>query len=136
MTKAAINSRASAALAIRRAMRVNAVRELLHDGSTKRLVAITTASGDMRAKQCPIATGSAKPHYIACPPSAPMAASWLRHGNRLGGVDLADLPYAERQAQDALKAETAARAEASRAISRLRINAHDQWSAGHQSGGQ
>lgn len=68
--------------------------------------------------------------------SSEQAAYRLRQGYRLGGVDLADLLYAERQAQDALKAETAARAEASRAISRLRINAHDLWYAGHQTGVQ
>ena len=67
--------------------------------------------------------------------SSELAAYRLRQGYRLGGVDLADLLYAERQAQDALKAETAARAEASRAISRLRINAHDLWWAGHKTGG-
>ena len=68
--------------------------------------------------------------------SSEMAAYRLRQGYRLGGVDLADLLYAERQAQDALKAETAARAEASRAISRLRINAHDLWAAGHDGVGR
>lgn len=67
--------------------------------------------------------------------SSEQAAYRLRQGYRLGGVDLTDLLYAERQAQEALKAETAARAEASRAISRLRINAHDLWYAGHRTDG-
>lgn len=60
----------------------------------------------------------------------------LRQGYRLGGVELSDLLYAERQAQEAVNGETVARADALRAISRLRINAHDLWSPGHQSGGQ
>lgn len=68
--------------------------------------------------------------------SSEKAAYRLRQGYRLGGVELADLLYAERQAQEALKAETTARADALRAFSRLRINAHDLWSAGHQSGGE
>ena len=68
--------------------------------------------------------------------SSELATYRLRQGYRLGGIDLAELLYAERQAQDALRAETAARAEASRAISRLRINAHDLWYAGHRAGVQ
>lgn len=63
--------------------------------------------------------------------SSKLAADRLRQGYRLGGVELADLLYAERQAQEALKAETATRAEALRAISRLRINAHDLWPNNH-----
>jgi outer membrane protein TolC len=68
--------------------------------------------------------------------SSEKAAQRLRQGYRLGGVDLADLLYAERQAQEALNAETAARADALRAFSRLRIDAHELWPNGHQSGVQ
>lgn len=68
--------------------------------------------------------------------SSEKAAYRLRQGYRLGGVELADLLYAERQAQEAVKGETAARADALRAIARLRINTHDLWFAGHQAGGQ
>lgn len=68
--------------------------------------------------------------------SSEQAAYRLRQGYRLGGVELADLLYAERQAQEAVKGEAAARSDALRAISRLRINAHDLWSAGHQAGTQ
>ena len=60
------------------------------------------------------------------------AASRLRQGYRLGGIDLSDLLYAERQAQEATRAENMVRVDALRAIAKLRINAHQLWSANHE----
>lgn len=68
--------------------------------------------------------------------SSESAAFRLQEGYRLGGVDLTDLLYAERQAQDAARAESAARAAALRSITRLRIDAHDLWPDGHDKGKQ
>ena len=59
--------------------------------------------------------------------SSDRAVSRLRDGYRLSGVDLADLLYAERQAKEAALAEGAARMNALRAITKLRIDAHDLW---------
>lgn len=66
--------------------------------------------------------------------SSESAAYRLREGYRLGGIDLTDLLYAERQAQDAARAESAARAAALRSIARLRIDAHDLWPYKHDGG--
>lgn len=51
----------------------------------------------------------------------------LRRGHQLGEIDLADLLLAERMVHDAFRTEAAARAEAMRAITKLRIEAHDLW---------
>lgn len=59
--------------------------------------------------------------------SSTRAVERLRAGHRLGHVDLADLLYGERQAKDALLAESIARAAALRAEARLRIDAHALW---------
>lgn len=48
-------------------------------------------------------------------------------GLALGAIDLADLLYAERQAQEARRAEINARGEALRAILKLEIDAHSIW---------
>ena len=53
----------------------------------------------------------------------------LRRGQELGEIDLADLLLGERMVHDAFRVEAAARTEAMRAITRLRIDAHDLWLA-------
>ncbi|MCU0946712.1 MAG: TolC family protein [Porphyrobacter sp.] len=53
----------------------------------------------------------------------------LRRGHQLGEIDLADLLLGERMVHDAFRTEAAARTEAMRAITRLRIDAHDLWLA-------
>jgi outer membrane protein TolC len=50
-------------------------------------------------------------------------------GYSLGAIDLADLLYAERQANDARRAEIGARADAGRAIMKLEIDSHSIWTA-------
>lgn len=62
--------------------------------------------------------------------AAQMAAlEKLRRGHQLGEIDLADLLLGERMVHDAFRIEAEARTEAMRAITRLRIDAHDLWLA-------
>lgn len=51
----------------------------------------------------------------------------LRRGNQLGETGLADLLLGERMVHDAFSAEVQALAEAQRAITKLRIDAHELW---------
>ena len=51
----------------------------------------------------------------------------LRRGNELGEVGLADLLLGERMVHDAFSAEVVARTDAQRAITKLRIDAHELW---------
>jgi outer membrane protein, heavy metal efflux system len=51
----------------------------------------------------------------------------MRRGYQLGATDLSDLLMAERQTHEAFKAESSARTEALRAITRLRIDSHNLW---------
>lgn len=53
----------------------------------------------------------------------------LRRGQELGEIDLADLLLGERMVHDAFRIEAQARADAMRAITRLRIDAHELWLA-------
>jgi outer membrane protein TolC len=57
------------------------------------------------------------------------ALARLRRGNELGEIGLADLLLGERMVHEAFRIEAEARAEAVRAITRLRIDAHDLWLA-------
>ncbi len=59
--------------------------------------------------------------------SAASVASRMARGHALGGIDLADRLYAQRQAQESALAEAVARTEALKAISRLRIDSHVLW---------
>jgi outer membrane protein, heavy metal efflux system len=59
--------------------------------------------------------------------SAATAASRTARGYQLGAIDLSDLLYAQRQANDARRAEIGARNEAARAIFKLRIDSHTVW---------
>jgi outer membrane protein TolC len=58
------------------------------------------------------------------------ALAKLRRGNELGEIDLADLLLGERMVHEAFRIEAEARADAMRAITKLRIDAHDLWLAG------
>jgi len=51
----------------------------------------------------------------------------LRRGQDLGAIDLADVLQAERLTHAAFRSEALARAEAHRAINRLRIDSHNLW---------
>lgn len=53
----------------------------------------------------------------------------MRRGHELGEIDLADLLLAERMTHEAFSMEVAARAEAQRAITQLRIDSHQLWLA-------
>ena len=71
--------------------------------------------------------------------SASTAVARTERGYALGAIDLTDLLYARRQALDAERAEINARAEANRAIHKLRVDAHVTWAdrhdPGHEDGG-
>lgn len=66
---------------------------------------------------------------VAALDSARAAARRQRIGYDAGFADLSDLLYAERQAGDAARTEAAARVDATRAIVRMRIDAHVLWGA-------
>ncbi|AKH42874.1 outer membrane protein TolC [Altererythrobacter atlanticus] len=51
----------------------------------------------------------------------------LRRGQQLGEIDLADMLLGERMVHDAFRTEAELRTAAQRAITRLRIDAHELW---------
>lgn len=51
----------------------------------------------------------------------------LRRGQAAGEIDLSDVLFGERQVQDAFRAEAAARTEAMRMLTRIRIDSHELW---------
>jgi cobalt-zinc-cadmium efflux system outer membrane protein len=55
------------------------------------------------------------------------ALAKLRRGQQLGEMGLAEVLLGERQAHEALRAEVVARADALRALTRLRIDSHTLW---------
>ncbi|MBD3730685.1 MAG: TolC family protein [Sphingomonadales bacterium] len=57
------------------------------------------------------------------------ALTKLRRGHQLGEIDLSDLLLGERMVHDAFRNEALARAEALRAVTRLRIDSHQLWLA-------
>ena len=57
------------------------------------------------------------------------AVTKLRRGHQLGEIDLAELLLGERMAHDAFREEAIARAEAMRALTKLRIDSHELWLA-------
>ena len=59
--------------------------------------------------------------------SAADAARRTERGYQLGQIDLADLLYARRQANDARRFEIEARSEADRALLKLQIDSHVVW---------
>ena len=62
-------------------------------------------------------------------------AARARRGYRLGELDLFTLLAAERTAQDARRAEIAARIGAHRAVDRVRVDAHELWAYHHHAEG-
>jgi len=62
--------------------------------------------------------------------SASAAADRTEQGYRLGAIDLADSLLARRQANDARRQEIQARGDLLRAITKLRVDAHDVWTSG------
>lgn len=60
--------------------------------------------------------------------SAAEAVGRTERGYQLGQIDLADLLYARRLANDARRAEIMARSDASRALLKIQIDAHTIWS--------
>ncbi|WP_305097186.1 TolC family protein [Croceibacterium aestuarii] len=57
------------------------------------------------------------------------ALTRLRRGYDLGEIDLSDLLFGERMVHDAFREEALARAEAHRALTKLRIDSHELWLA-------
>lgn len=53
----------------------------------------------------------------------------MRRGHQLGEIDLSDLLLGERMVHEAFRIEAAARADAMRAITKLRIDSHELWLA-------
>ena len=91
-----------------------------------RFAVAETAEADMSEARFRLASWQRARESLA----AQMAAlEKLRRGYQLGEVDLADLLLGERMVHDAFRIEAEARAEAARAVARLRIDAHDLWLA-------
>jgi len=66
--------------------------------------------------------------------SAGDAAERTVRGYQLGQIDLSDMLYARRQANDARRMEIEARSEADRALLKIQIDSHSIWApdeAGH-----
>lgn len=66
--------------------------------------------------------------------STESAAMRTQRGHSLGAIDLADMLFIQRQANDARRAEITARSAASRARLKLLIDAHEIWAAAHAGG--
>ena len=83
-----------------------------------------TASADVTEARFRMASWQRARDSVA----AQMAAlEKLRRGHQLGEIDLSDLLLGERMVHDAFRREAEARAEGIRAITKLRIDAHDLW---------
>jgi len=83
-----------------------------------------TAGADMTAARFRMLTWQRARESV----QAQMAAlEKLRRGHQLGEIDLADLLFGEQMVHAAFRIESEARAEAMRAITKLRIDAHDLW---------
>jgi outer membrane protein TolC len=96
------------------------------DEQLARFEVTETARSDVTEARFRILTWQRSRESVA----AQMAAlEKLRRGHQLGEIDLADLLLGERMVHDAFRIEAAARTEAMRAITRLRIDAHDLWLA-------
>jgi outer membrane protein TolC len=85
-----------------------------------------TANADVTAARFRLTSWQRAREAVA----AQMAAlEKLRRGHQLGEINLSDLLLGERMVHDAFRREAEARAEAMRAITKLRIDAHDLWLA-------
>ena len=83
-----------------------------------------TAAADVALAQARLDSWAAVREAAA---SAESVAARTLSGNRLGAIELGDLLYAQRQANDARREEVRARVEALRAILRLEIDSHVVW---------
>lgn len=72
---------------------------------------------------------------LAAVEAAEAAARRTMRGYDLGELDLATTLVAHRQAYDARRTEITARVDAWRAVTHLRLDAHDMWSDHHDEGG-
>jgi outer membrane protein TolC len=82
------------------------------------------ASGDLARAEAAWASWQRSRDGVAAQVNAVLKQ---RRGYQLGATDLSDLLFAERQTQDAFRAEMSARTEALRAITKLRIDSHNLW---------
>lgn len=83
-----------------------------------------TAAADVALARTRLASWQASRDAAA---SAGAVATRTLAGHRLGAIDLADLLYAQRQANDAAREEVRARIEALRAVLKLEIDSHVVW---------
>lgn len=98
----------------------------LSEAQLARIAVEETASSDVVEARYRIATWQRARETV----EAQMEAlEKLRRGHDLGEIDLADLLLGERMVHDAFRIETDARAAAMRAVTKLRIDAHDLWLA-------
>ncbi len=63
--------------------------------------------------------------------SASSAAQRTDRGHQLGAIDLADVLFIQKQANDARRGEIIARSAASRAVVKLLIDSHEIWAEAH-----
>lgn len=109
------------ALADRAGAQANAARA---DLAAVRLTIDETADADMAEAQ------SARNAWLkarAALEAQVAALAKLRRGQQLGEIGLAEVLLGERQAHEAFRAEVVARADALRALTRLRIDSHTLW---------
>lgn len=85
-----------------------------------------TASGDVTQARYRLAAWERSREAVE---AQMIALAKLRRGQALGEIDLADMLLAERMVHDAFRIEAEARAEAMRAIIKLRIDSHELWLA-------
>lgn len=91
-----------------------------------RIMVKQTAEADLATAQFKIAAWQRAREALN---SQVAAVIKLRRGQQLGEIDLAELLLGERMAHDAFREEAIARAEAMRAITKLRIDSHQLWLA-------
>lgn len=85
-----------------------------------------TASGDMVEARFRLAAWERSREVVEAQTAALLK---LRRGYELGEIDLGDVLFGERMVHDAFQAEAMSRADALRAITKLRIDSHDLWLA-------
>ncbi|MEN2786887.1 TolC family protein [Sphingomonas qilianensis] len=96
----------------------------LHDVAVVRRSVEATAAADVALAKARLESWVAVREAAS---SAESVATRTRAGNQLGAIDLADLLYAQRQANEARREEVRARIEALRAILKLEIDSHVIW---------
>jgi len=94
------------------------------DLAAVRLTIDETADADMAEAQAARAAWDKAREAVAAQVAA---LAKLRRGQALGEIGLAEVLLGERQAHEAFREEVVARAEALRALTRLRIDSHTLW---------